>query len=291
MRFTSPAACSFSRCSSRVGLLRFNRPLRSVTVSRRTSSRLRIPTRTSEASALKLSWSNVILPPPESMAGIRCRNGVLKDSLRFGRSLTGRAAMATFDNCPGGLLSRRADSRAPCESAASSSKSTSWGGVPFRIVFNKVDRAKGSKIGPEESAWLREQFPNVPTSLTSAMTGEGVDDAFSGIIGQAVDAMLAMEKDRKVRKVLRHRILSAAARRDTVGISKNELFAGMRDAKPDEIMEELDNLVRLNILVQYDSGPKTFLKSSSAPASFRYQITPLGRKVAASPTEQDLVVE
>ena len=165
------------------------------------------------------------------------------------------------------------------------------GGVPFRIVFNKVDRAKGSTIGPEESAWLREQFPNVPTSLTSAMTGEGVDDAFSGIISQAVDAMLAMEKDRKVRKALRHRILSAAARRDTVGISKSELFGGMRDAKPDEIMEELDNLVRLNLLVQYDSGPKTFLKSSSAPASFRYQITPLGRKVAASPTEQDLVVE
>src|SRR2546425_9833358 len=73
------------------------------------------------------------------------------------------------------------------------------GGVPFRIVFNKVDRAKGSKIGPEESAWLREQFPNVPTSMTSAMTGEGVDDAFSGIITQADDAMLAMEKDRKGR--------------------------------------------------------------------------------------------
>src|SRR5207249_2121876 len=57
-----------ARCSRRVGLLRLRRLLRSVTVSRRTSSRFRIPTRTSEASALKLSWSNVIFaPPPESM--------------------------------------------------------------------------------------------------------------------------------------------------------------------------------------------------------------------------------
>src|SRR5207253_10058412 len=61
--------------------------------------------------------------------------------------------------------------------------------------------------------------------------------------------------------------------------------------KPDEVMEELDNLVRLDLLVQYDAGPKTFLKSSTLPASLRYQITPLGRKVAASPAIEDLVVE
>src|SRR3989442_13585362 len=71
------------------------------------------------------------------------------------------------------------------------------GGVPFRIVFNKVDRAKGSKIGPQESAWLKENFPGAPTSLTSAATGEGVEEAFAGIIGQAVDAMMAGEKNRK----------------------------------------------------------------------------------------------
>src|SRR5437867_11397339 len=65
----------------------------------------------------------------------------------------------------------------------------------------------------------------------------------------------------------------------------------MRDVKPDEVMEELDNLVRLDLLVQYNAGPKTFPKSSTLPASFRYQITPLGRKVAASPAIEDLVVE
>lgn len=165
------------------------------------------------------------------------------------------------------------------------------GGVPFRIVFNKVDRAKGSKIGPEESAWLKDNFPGAPTSLTSAATGEGVEEAFAGIIGQAVDALMAGEKNRKVRKLLRQRILVFAARREGNGITKSELFANMRDVKPDEVMEELDNLVRLDLLVQYDAGPKTFLKSSTLPATFRYQITPLGRKVAASPAIEDLVVE
>src|SRR5947208_16007646 len=38
------------------------------------------------------------------------------------------------------------------------------GGVPFRIVFNKVDRAKVSKIGPEEATWLRGTFPGAPTA-------------------------------------------------------------------------------------------------------------------------------
>ena len=48
-------------------MLRVIRLLRSVTVSRRASRCFRIPTRTSEASALKLSWSNVIFAPPESI--------------------------------------------------------------------------------------------------------------------------------------------------------------------------------------------------------------------------------
>src|SRR5207244_12987904 len=88
------------------------------------------------------------------------------------------------------------------------------GGVPFRIVFNKVDRARGSKIGPEDSAWLKDNFPGAPTSLTSAATGEGVEEAFAGIIGQAVDAMRAGERHRKVRKVPRQRILGFGDRRE-----------------------------------------------------------------------------
>src|SRR5207245_7717895 len=96
---------------------------------------------------------------------------------------------------------------------------------------------------------------------------------------------------RKVGKLRPQRILVFAARREGKGITKSELFANMRDVKPDEVMEELDNLARLDLLVQYDSGPKTFLKSSTLPATFRYQITPLGRKVAAGPAMQHVVVE
>src|SRR5256885_14242789 len=121
------------------------------------------------------------------------------------------------------------------------------GGVPFRIVFNKVDRAKGSKIGPQDSAWLKDNFPGAPTSLTSAATGEGVEEAFAGIIGQAVDAMLAGEKNRKVRKLLRQRILVFAGRREGNGVTKSEKLAKMRDVKTGEGIEEVDKLVRIDL--------------------------------------------
>src|SRR5438874_559621 len=53
------------------------------------------------------------------------------------------------------------------------------GPVPVGIVFNKIDRADAMAIGPEETAWLRKEFPTAPTFMTSARTGQGVEDAFT----------------------------------------------------------------------------------------------------------------
>src|SRR5439155_319737 len=145
-----------------------------------------------------------------------------------------------------------------------------------------IQRYVEARHNPEYKGTLGVHMHRVDVELPGDEEGD-VIQANIAIFDQAVDAMMAGEKNRKVRNLLRQRILVFAARREGNGITKSELFANMQDVKPDEVMEELDNLVRLELLVQYNAGPKTFLKSSTLPATFRYQITPLGRKVAASP--------
>src|SRR2546421_12490343 len=44
------------------------------------------------------------------------------------------------------------------------------GGGPFRILFNKVDPASGSKNWPAESAWVKDNLPGAAPSLTSGAT-------------------------------------------------------------------------------------------------------------------------
>src|SRR5437867_4988212 len=56
--------------------------------------------------------------------GIRCRAGLLKDSLLFGRGRTFVSQSRPAANRPGGLLSPATEWQSPCDSAASSSRST-----------------------------------------------------------------------------------------------------------------------------------------------------------------------
>lgn len=61
-------------------------------------------------------------------------------------------------------------------------------------------------IGPQERAWLRAEFPTVPTFMTSDWTGQGVEDAFSTIVSKTVDSVLVNGK--KVGgRLLRQRML------------------------------------------------------------------------------------
>src|SRR5436853_6069281 len=54
--------------------------------------------------------------------------------------------------------------------------------VPVRIAFNNIDRAEAMALGPEETAWLRKEFPAAPSFLTSERPGQGVGHAFSTIV-------------------------------------------------------------------------------------------------------------
>ncbi len=115
------------------------------------------------------------------------------------------------------------------------------GPVPVGIAFNKIDRADAMAIGPEETAWLRKEFPTAPTFMTSARTGQGVEDAFTTIISRSVDAILAKGRASRSGRVFRQRILLFIAGRGNLGAAKNELFSEFKAVLPAQIMEELDN--------------------------------------------------
>src|SRR2546422_16323 len=164
MRLTRPADWSFSRCSRRVGLLRLIRLLRSVTVSRRPSRCFRMPTRPVEARhnpeykgtlGVHLHRVDVELPGDEA-GGVILANIAIFDQM---------GEHAIRENFRDALFYGTQGALAVCDIERPDTLHTlsEWiravaavaGGVPFRIVFNKVDRAKGSKIGPAESAWLK----------------------------------------------------------------------------------------------------------------------------------------
>ncbi len=167
---------------------------------------------------------------------------------------------------------------------------TTAGAVPLGIAFNKVDRADSMAIGPEETAWLREEFPHVPTFMTSARTGQGVEDAFSTIVSRTVDSVLATGKKNRSGRLLRQRILLFVAGRD-LGASKNELFADFRQVPPGDIMDEIDNLVHLDALALDEAGAKTFVKAADLPGTARYRATPRGRRITESSKGDELTID
>ena len=166
------------------------------------------------------------------------------------------------------------------------------GPAPAGIALNKVDRAESMAIGPEETAWLRAEFPLVPTFMTSARTGQGVEEAFSTIVSRTVDAVLASGKKNRSGRLLRQRILLFVAGREALGASKNELIADFRPVPPGDLMEEIDNLVRLDALTLDDPGSlKTFVKSAELPGTVRYRATARGKQIAESPKSDELTID
>ena len=164
------------------------------------------------------------------------------------------------------------------------------GPIPVGIAFNKIDRADSMAIGPEETAWLRREFPTAPTFMTSARTGQGVEDAFSTIISRTVDAVLAKGRQSRTGRLFRQRILLFISGRE-YGASKNELFTEFKAVLPAQIMDEIDNLVRLDALSLDESGPKTFVKAADLPGTARYRATERGRRIAESPKGEELAIE
>ena len=165
------------------------------------------------------------------------------------------------------------------------------GPVPVGIAFNKVDRAESMAIGAEATAWLRDEFRLVPTFMTSARTGEAVEDAFTTVISGTVDAVLANGKKSTNARLLRQRILLFITGREDRGASKNEMFADFKGIEPGLIMEELDQLLRLGALFVEEVGEGILVKSTDVAMTFRYRATARGKGIAASPRGDELAIE
>src|SRR6266550_3879739 len=88
-------------------------------------------------------------------------------------------------------------------------------------------------------------------------------------------------------RLFRQRILLFIAGRGSLGSSKAELFSEFKAILPAQIMEELDNLVRLEALALDPSGTKTFVKAAEAPGTTRYWATDRGKRIAESPKGGD----
>lgn len=165
------------------------------------------------------------------------------------------------------------------------------GGVPVSIVLNKADLAKGIAIGIDEMRWLRQQFASVPSVVTSALSGQGVAEAFDGIIGRAVDHLMETRRKVQANQLLRHRILLAVAGRESKGISKGEVIEAFKTADPKVVMEELNNLVALELIQQKEYGPETRMDAEALPITCHFTATPAGLKTAKESGAEDLVVD
>lgn len=165
------------------------------------------------------------------------------------------------------------------------------GDAPIAVVLNKADLAQGIAVGLLEMRWLREEFPALQVSLTSALTGQGVEEAFNGIITRAVDGIMGNRHKAQVNRLLRHRILSAVLKRDTQGMSKADVIEAFKSTDPRIVMEELDNLLALDLIVLDECGPTSSATAESVPVTYHFSITPSGRKVALEPEGEDLVID
>ncbi|HII40407.1 MAG TPA: GTP-binding protein [Thermoplasmata archaeon] len=164
------------------------------------------------------------------------------------------------------------------------------GHVPAVVAFNKSDLGKDVAIGASDMRALMEKLPSVSTMVTSARTGEGVEEAFNRIILKAVEGILDGEKDAASREGLRYELLSAIAHREVTGRSKGDLIGAFKSWDPKVVMEELDNLVELGLITPAEYTSATFVDTKSIPVTAHFTITAEGKQAVLSPSAKKLVV-
>ncbi len=163
-------------------------------------------------------------------------------------------------------------------------------GIPGVIAFNKADLTQNVAIGATAMRSAMQNLPGVTSVITSARTGQGVDEAFNRVVLQAVEAILAAERRVKEREALRYEVLSVIAHRGITGRSKGEIIGAFKSWDPKVIMEELDNLVELGFIQPAEYTKETFVDTRSVPVSARFTITDDGKEAVASPRPGELVV-
>ncbi len=165
------------------------------------------------------------------------------------------------------------------------------GEVPVVVAFNKADLGKEAALHLSDMNAFMEKVPGATTVTTSARTGQGVEDAFNGIILRSVESLLGAAEASVSREGLRHQILAIVARREVTGRSKGDLIGAFKGWDPKVIMDEIDNLVEIGLIRPVEYSAETFVDTKSVPVTTHFVTTPEGKQAAANPPAEQLVVD
>ncbi len=131
------------------------------------------------------------------------------------------------------------------------------GDVPVYIIVNKSDLVDRRAFSDEDIQKVAEPL-GAPWVMTSAKTGEYVDDAFNGLAVEIVDRALRAEQAREVERGLRDKLLLLLAKRGTLGLKKNQFFEILKGVSYDELQRELDRLEKDGLVTLTWFGPADF---------------------------------
>jgi small GTP-binding protein len=142
------------------------------------------------------------------------------------------------------------------------------GDVPAYLLVNKMDLPEHHRGFPFSEVEKVSETWEMPFVYTSAKTGAGVDDAFNLVAIAIVDNVFLEAQSHLVEEDLRHKVLLLVARRGRLGVTKEDLFAGLKGISYTELERELIVLEREALIAINWRGP----------SDFTVEITPLGQK-------------
>ena len=125
------------------------------------------------------------------------------------------------------------------------------------LVVNKKDLEAQRAISDEEIRQAAETFA-APYVLTSALTGEFVEDAFNALAIEMVTRAFRQEDTRAAERGLRQKALVLLDKRGSIGLKKQQFFEILRGVKVDELQAELDRLEREGLVTILWYGASDF---------------------------------
>lgn len=154
------------------------------------------------------------------------------------------------------------------------------GDVPVYLAGNKADLIDHRTISDADIERLSNIF-GAPHVLTSAKSGENVQEVFSLLAIDIVEAALRVESAKKVEEHLGDKILGLLVRRGVNGADKALFFATFRGINYDELEKVLKRLERDSLVQINWRGPTDFL-ALLTPAGLEYMKSKAEPKEGAS---------
>ncbi len=130
------------------------------------------------------------------------------------------------------------------------------GEVPAYIVVNKKDLVDRRAITDEDVQKVADSF-GAPWAMTSAKTGEFVDDVFNALAVEIVDRALQAEAQAG-EQPLREKILRLLAKRGSMGLKRNQFFGILRGVGAEQLQRELEQLEKDRLIDLAWTGPGDF---------------------------------